>query len=103
MGRLLDCLFSIVSWAWLFQAVYGFGDFISPTGIPRVHLRFQNGKCHSIRGQVPLWIRSDIASVLNEAEVSRAAIKQLADGRFHFSHSVPDDLRQKIRNLLASR
>lgn len=99
----LDWLWSILSWAWLFQLLYGFGDLISPAGVPRIHLRYRKGRCFEIRGSLPGWARSEIESALKEWGVSHAAIKQMKDGKFQFSRSVPEELRQKLRNLIVAR
>ena len=100
---MLDLLFEVLSCAWLFRLIYGFGDAISPSGLPMVHLRYRQGKCSRILGAVPAWIMDQVGEILTESEVPRAVIKQMKDGRFRFSNSVPDEVRQRIRNLLVSR
>lgn len=103
LGKMLDPLFEILSCAWLFRVIYGFGDAISPSGLPMVHLRYRQGKCFCIFGAVPGWIMDQIREILTEADVPQAVIKQMKGGRFRFSNSVPDEVRQRIRNLLVSR
>jgi hypothetical protein len=103
VNRVTDKLFEIISWAWLFRLVYGFGDAIAPSGVPRVHLIYGGGRCRCLFGPLPEWCRREVAEVLAEAGVHKAVVKQMKDGRFKFSRSVPEPVRQRIRNIMVSR
>ena len=103
MKRVLDKSLEIISWAWLFQLIYGFGDAISPSGLPLVHIRFRNGSCVCIFGKLPSWVLQQNEESLVECEVDRAVIKQMQNGSFRFSRSVPQEIRQRVRNVIVSR
>jgi|TARA_B110000495_G_C22485851_1_gene299673 hypothetical protein len=100
--NLLDKFLFVISWDFLCKLIFGLGDAISPTGIPRIHLRVKNGRYRCIFGQIPQWATEQITSGLKQAEVSSAVIKQMKDGSFRFSRSVPQKLRQRIRNIIVS-
>lgn len=103
VNRVLDKVLEIISWAWLFRLIYGFGDAISPAGIPALHVRFRDGRFRNVFGSLPKWVRDQVGETLAEHGVSRAVIKQTKDGRFRFSRGVPEGVRQRIRNVIASR
>ena len=103
MKRISDNFFEIISWAWLFQLIYGFGDAISPSGLPLVHIRYRNGRCVCIFGKLPSWVLQQIEEILTEHEVVRAVIKQMQNGSFRFSRSIPQEIRQRMRNVIVSR
>ena len=100
VNRVLDKICEILSWAWLAKLIFGFGDLLSPAGLPRVHLRYGKGKCVCLFGSLPLWALKQVAETLQASGVSRAVIKQTRDGKFSFSISVPQPIRQKIRNVM---
>ncbi|MEO5914731.1 MAG: DUF3634 family protein [Luteolibacter sp.] len=98
MNTIFESLCILLSWAWLFKII----DTVSPSGIPLIHLRFRNGKCTCIFGANRTWARQQIEEVLRDGHIETAVIKQLKNGRFVFSKSVPEDARQRIRNLIVS-
>ena len=103
MKYMLDRLLYLISCAFLFKLIFGFGDAISPSGLPQVHLRFKNGTCMCIFGQLPAWAIGQIGETLETAGVTKAVIKRMKNGSFRFSRSVPDNLRQRLRNMLLAR
>ncbi len=103
VNRALDKICEILSWAWLARLIFGFGDMISPAGLPRVHILYGKGKIVCLFGSLPLWALDQIAETLQASGVSRAVIKQTRDGKFSFTSSVPQPIRQKIRNVIVSR
>jgi hypothetical protein len=103
MNRVLDKFCEILSWSWLAKLIFGFGDAISPSGIPWVHVRYHGSRCVCIFGSLPIWALDQIGDVLRERGVSKAVIKQMRDGTFRFSRSVPQEIRQIIRNVIVSR
>jgi hypothetical protein len=103
MRRFLDKLFYIITWAWLFRLLYKIGDAISPAGTPLVHLRYQNGCYHHVLGSLSGWALEEIAQILREAGVRKAVVKRMENGHFGFSRSVPEEIRQRLRNLLVAR
>ena len=103
MNRILDKFCEVLSWAWLAKLIFGFGDAISPSGIPWVHVRYHGKKCVCIFGSLPVWALGQIGEILHEHEVTKAVIKQIRDGSFRFSRGVPQEIRQKIRNVIVSR
>lgn len=111
MGDLLNpsmkkdagAFFELITWAWLFKLIYGFGDAISPSGLPLLHLRYRNGRSQVLFGALPTWVKNGVADLLEEHGIPHAVIKLRKDGRFDFSRSVPEPLRQRLRNLMMSR
>lgn len=103
MKKAVGVLLEIISGAWLFRFIYGLGEAISPSGMALIHLRYRKGKCSCLSGTVLHWTKSQIEEILNEGNVQQAVIKQMKDGRFTFSKSIPDEIRQPIRNILTSR
>ena len=103
MKKTTESFFELIAWAWLFKLIYGFGDAISPSGLPKVHLRYRKGRCHLLFGALPSWARSGVADLLEENGISNAVIKLRKDGRFDFSRSVPEELKQRLRNLILNR
>lgn len=97
MNAIPETLFNILSWAWLFRIA----DSISPSGTPRIHLRIRNSKCTYVSGTTS-WARVQIEELLADRQIRTAVVKQLKEGKFVFSRNVPDDVRQRIRNLLVS-
>lgn len=78
------------------------GDRLSPRGVPVTHLRYQNGGCVRVSGKITGWAERQVADYLAELGVSKAVVKQYADRSYAFSNNVPDDVRQRIRNVLSS-
>ena len=99
---MLDKFLYIISWAFLFKLIYGFSDAISLGEIPKIQVRYQGGNCQLVNGHVSLKMRNDIADTLKGAGVSKAAIRQMKDGSFRFSRSVPERIRQRLRNMIVA-
>ncbi len=100
---MFDKLFYIISWAFLFKLIFGFGDAVSHGGLTQVHLRCRNGSCRCVFGQVPSWAMRQIEETLAAEGVTKAVIKRMKNGSFRFSRSVPEKLRQRLRNMILSR
>ena len=103
MNRVLDKFCEILSWAGLAKLIFGFGDAISPAGIPWVHVRYRSGRVVCIFGSLPIWALNKLGEILRESDVPAAVIKQIRDEAFRFSRNVPQEIRQKIRNVIVSR
>jgi hypothetical protein len=54
-------------------------------------------------GALPTWVQNGVAELLEEHGISKAFIKLRKNGRFDFSRSVPEELKQRLRNLVLSR
>jgi hypothetical protein len=103
MKNASEPFFELIAWAWLFKLIFGFGDAISPSGLPKVHLRYRDGRCQLLFGTLPSWVGKGVAELLEEHGIAKAVIKLRKDGRFDFSRSVPEELKQRLRNLVLNR
>jgi hypothetical protein len=64
-------------------------------------ISFEKGRCVALKGKLPGSILRDLAGCLEEAEIARAEIWLAGNGRVSFSRDIPDNLCQRLRNILA--
>jgi hypothetical protein len=65
-------------------------------------IRIRSGKPATARGSVPSRVLGDLAEILREAGVDRGYIAKNGDGRIVFSRSIPETVRQALRNVVVN-
>ncbi|WP_425500435.1 DUF3634 family protein [Rubritalea profundi] len=90
-----------LSLLWASQPIYRLGERISTRGTPLVHLRIKGGNCVWKSGTLSSATTRTITGLLREANISNAVVKRYRDKGFHFSPSIPEAMRQKLRNVLS--
>lgn len=63
-------------------------------------IRIRSGKVVVKRGQLRGTVRDDVAEVLAAAGVASGFVALTSDSRVHFSHNIPEPVRQRLRNVL---
>ena len=65
-------------------------------------LDIRGGKVSPVKGRLPSSVTREIQALVSEAGIDRATIHVDGSGRFHFSSAFPQELHQRLRNLLAN-
>ncbi len=65
-------------------------------------LVIRQGKLSAAKGRIPAITLRELQELLGEADVNSGTLHADGSGRFHFSSTIPEDLHQRLRNLLVS-
>lgn len=76
-------------------------EIVPPLGATVV-IRIRRGHPAAARGNVPSRVLTDLAGILREAGVDRGYIARNGDGRIVFSRSIPETIRQALRNVVVN-
>jgi hypothetical protein len=81
---------------WLIAILF---DFVPPPNA-KILIKIHHGELHLTRGQLRAQPREFITDILQEAKVTKGFIAITYYKRAAFSRSVPNDIRQRLRNVL---
>ena len=76
-------------------------EWLVPLGASTL-IRIRGDSLQVLRGSVRAPVRSDLSDILRRAGVTRGFICINHQRRIVFSRSIPDSIRQHLRNVLAS-
>lgn len=71
-----------------------------PSPMAETVVRLRAGKISMKRGTLRSQVRDDLAEVLSGAGVVNGFISIGREGRLSFSHTIPAELHQRLRNVL---
>ena len=65
-------------------------------------LSVREGKVSLAKGRLPSSATKEVQGILADAAVASGTIHADGSGRFHFSRHIPEELHQRLRNVLVS-
>lgn len=68
-----------------------------------VLLYFRSGRLRVARGKIRPHANEHVTDILNEAGVAKAFIAITPGNRVKFSRSIPESVRQRLRNVLLNQ
>lgn len=66
-------------------------------------IEIRHGRAEAVRGGFPSRILSDISDIFAAYPDLRGNVRSFGNRRYTFSGGIPEPLRQRVRNVLASR
>lgn len=66
-------------------------------------IEIRGGRAKAVKGSFSHRTLSDISDVFSTCPQLRGSIRSVGQGGYAFSGGIPEPLRQRVRNVLASR
>ena len=95
MGQLFTALVIVAAIVWILRVRATKRDGVESRGFS---MAFQEGRATSVRGRVPRAVHDALLDVAAHAGIT-GEIREDADGHLAFSPSIPEPVRQRLRNV----